>query len=291
MNRLIIGCGYLGSRVAEIWKNQGDKVFLMTRNADRAVALKNQDFSPIQADITQPESLSTLGTLPPMDTILFAVGMDRSRYKTVHEVYVDGLQNVFNALRPAAFPEQFIYVSSTGVYGNADGNWLDEDSSTDPQREGGKACLAAEELIRNSEIADRSTILRFAGIYGPQRVPTQSTIEAGNWNRLSSAGYVNLIQVDDGANLINIMAQQRLGQGEIFCVSDGCPPMRKDYYEYIAELLDISSIPWSEEPLDPKTRRAGSNKRISNRKLIDATGYQFQFPDFRSGVRHAIQAL
>ncbi|MDA7875238.1 NAD-dependent epimerase/dehydratase family protein, partial [bacterium] len=125
MNRLVLGCGYLGLRVARLWRSQGDSVYAVTRCQNNAQRMKQEGIIPVIADITEPDSVQGL---PQADTILFAVGMDRKKYDSVHSVYVDGLKNVLSGI--SIVPSQLIYVSSTGVYGNFDGAWIDENSPT-----------------------------------------------------------------------------------------------------------------------------------------------------------------
>ena len=288
--RLVFGCGYLGNRVARLWNQAGDDVFAVTRSVNRSKALSAEGFSPFVADITRSE---TLADLPEVDTVLVAVGMDRSVYSDIRKVYVQGLKNILDAL-PASV-EHVIYVSSTGVYGNFDGAWIDEDARTDPQREGGKACLEAEQLLKESHWGSRATILRFAGIYGPGRVPTRQQILDKHWDRLSPAGYLNLIQVDDGASIVQLIARSvdvdsdntdTLAQS--FLVSDGQPPLRGDYYDWIAERFGVGPIPWDPSAVAPQESRAASSKRISNRKLQQHFSIDFRYPDFRVGLAHAL---
>ena len=144
----------------------------MTRKSERLAWFSDQGITGIVGDVTQPQTLN----LPEADIVLIAVGMDRSMYSDVEAVYVGGLRNVLDNLPQ---PKHLIYVSSTGVYGDFDGQWVDESSTTQPLRFGGKACLKAEQLIRESDLANRSTLLRFAGIYGADRVPTKERIKAG----------------------------------------------------------------------------------------------------------------
>jgi nucleoside-diphosphate-sugar epimerase len=278
--RLVVGCGFLGLRAAKLWKNQGDKVYAVTRSEHRAETFRKLGLHPIVADVTKPETLQ----LPQTDTVLLAVGMDRTAYSDIRMVYVDGLKNVLSALDDSV--KQLIYISSTGVYGNFDGEWVSEDSPTEPSREGGHACLAAEELIKDSRFADRATILRFAGIYGPDRVPTQKLIQSKSWNKLSANGYLNLIHADDGANIVRIVADQA-PSGETFLVSDGSPPLRREYYEFIAEFFN-EDIQWNESPPDPNDRSSNS-KRIANTKLTARFQFNFQYPDYKSGLNHALK--
>jgi len=286
--RLIFGCGYLGLRVAKIWAQAGDEVYAVTRNENRKSDLESFGIKPIVADITKPESLTDL---PASDTLLFAVGMDRSVYSDIRAVYVDGLKNVLDAV--GSTTRHFIYVSSTGVYGDFGGEWIDESSETNPAREGGKACLEAEALLKSSQFKDCSTILRFAGIYGPDRVPTRDRIKNKEWSKLSGDGYLNLIQVDDGANVVTTIADRtptddHPQNGETYIVSDGNPSVRREYYEYVAKLLGIEEIPWDRSEVDPKLTRSGSSKRAANKKLLNDFEIAFQFPDYQSGLKHAI---
>lgn len=238
--------------------------------------------SPIVGDVTLPDSLDNL---PAVDTVLVAVGMDRSRYSDIRLVYVEGLRHVIERISETT--GHLIYISSTGVYGDFGGQWIDETAATNPAREGGKACLEAEQLIASSSFADRSTILRFAGIYGPDRVPTRNLIQSKNWKKLSAAGYLNLIHVDDGARIVTTVADQPPA-GETFVVSDGQPSLRKEYYEFIAEQFGVDEIPWEESEVKPEESRSGSSKRISNRKLMERFEIQLDFPDYRSGLKNAL---
>ena len=141
MTKLIFGCGYLGERVARRWQSAGHEVIVVTRSKPRAAEFRQQGFSAIIADVTRRESLNNL---PAADSVLFAVGYDRSTSSnhTIEQVYAGGVRNVL-----AALPSQvgrFIYISTTGVYGFRSGEWVDEATPTDPQRSGGQASLNAE---------------------------------------------------------------------------------------------------------------------------------------------------
>jgi nucleoside-diphosphate-sugar epimerase len=98
VNRLVFGCGYLGSRVARSWLSDGDNVYAVTRCPDNARRMKQEGMIPVIADITEADSVKEL---PHADTILFSVGMDRKKYDSVHSVYVDGLKNVLSGISTA----------------------------------------------------------------------------------------------------------------------------------------------------------------------------------------------
>ncbi len=282
MNRLVLGCGYLGWRVARLWRSQGDNVYAVTRSQNNAKRMKQEGIIPVIADITDPE---TVKALPQADTILFSVGMDRKKYDSIYDVYVNGLTSVLGGIAEA--PDQLIYISSTGVYGDFDGAWIDEDSPANPLREGGKACLAAEQILRDGRMAEQSCILRFAGIYGPQRIPAKALIQSQQWKKITSCGFMNLIHVDDGANIIQKVAEQAI-VGDTFNVSDGNPPERKEYYQFIAEQLGLSEIPWGATATANEITRSRGDKRVSNQKLVGKIGDLFQYENYRTGIEQAL---
>ena len=279
MKALIFGCGYLGHEVAQLWCDGPNEIFAVTRDASRARQFEENGLRPVIADITQPDSLNDLPKN--IDVVLFAVGFDRSRYQDIREVYVDGLQNVLHKIEKRF--GQLIYISSTGVYGNADGDWVDETSPTDPQRPGGRACLEAERLIQKGSSGSRSTILRLAGIYGPRRVPHLAAIEQKDWSRLSSHGHINLIHVRDAANIVDCVFERGITE-DLYLVSDGQPPLRTELYDFVAEKVGTGPIDWSVPTESSSAKRSSANKRISNQKLVEQMDYEFMFPDFKAGI-------
>jgi nucleoside-diphosphate-sugar epimerase len=286
MKRLIFGCGYLGMRLARLWQAQGDQVICVTRSADRARQLAAAGFGTLVAEVTDP---ATLVNLPACDTALFAVGYDRTQSLPIETVYVQGLQNVLAAL--PANTGRIIYISSTGVYGHADGDWVDETTPCHPARDGGKACLAAEQELLASDRPAQKIILRLAGIYGPDRIPRRAEAQAQKPIPGLPDGYINLIHVDDAAAIAVQVAAQPWGNwadSPIFNVTDGHPVVRREYHRYLSELFGASAPTFVPPAADSTTQRGGSNKRVSNRRLQSALSPRFRYPDFREGLRASI---
>ena len=283
MKVLVFGCGYLGWRAAESWLANGHQVTAVTRSENRVNTMRQAGFATCVADVTKPETLNQFDQ--PFDVVLFSVGFDRSRYDDIRSVYVDGFKNVLKRLHGDT--GHLIYISSTGVYGNCDGQWVNEMTTPSPVRPGGKACLEAEELIARSILADRSTILRLAGIYGPGRVPRLASVLNQDWPALSQQGHINLIHVQDAAQIIARVADRKI-QSETLLVSDGFPPKRKTFFDLVAELVGKGPINWDSTIRDEVSDRAAADKRVSNQRLLDKLSYKFQFPDYQSGIRQAI---
>ena len=284
MTKLIFGCGYLGERVARRWRDAGDNVAVVTRSVERAAEFQRHGFHAIFADVTQPEALVDL---PNADTVLFSVGFDRSTDRSICEVYAGGVKNVLAAL-PSDIGH-FIYISTTGVYGDAGGAWVDEDTPPDPQRDGGRASLAAEMELFASPFADRAIVLRLAGIYGPDRVPFLELLQAGQPIPAATDGYLNLIHVEDAAAVVvaaaNFPEAAQSRKRQIFCVSDGHPVRRGDYYREAARLLGAPEPQFTApDPNSPRAARAASDRRIRNERMLAELGVKLAYPDYRAGL-------
>lgn len=284
MARLIFGCGYLGVRVAQRWRAAGHDVVVVTRSDQRAEEFRKSHYHTVVADVTRPEALRHL---PPADTALFSVGFDRTGGGSILEVYAEGVRNVVAALPSDV--GRFIYVSTTGVYGDANGGWIDEDTPTDPQREGGRASLAAEDVLTKSRFASRSVVLRMAGIYGPGRVPFLELLRAGKPIAAAIDGHLNLIHVDDAAAVVfaaaGIPNEELSHERRVYCVSDGNPVKRSEYYGEVARRIGAAEPTFvAPDPNSPRAARAASDRRIRNDRMLADLGVQLLYPDYRAGL-------
>lgn len=282
--RLVFGCGYVGHRVAKAWLNRGNYVAVVTRSADRAKQFAAEGFHPVIADVMSP---ATLCELPAAETVLFAVGYDRTRPWSISEVYARGLQNVLNALPPET--GRLIYISSTGVYGDAGGEWIDEDTPAVPSREGGKACLAAEQVLPAHPLGANGIVLRLAGIYGPGRVPRREAVLAGKPISGKGDGFLNLIHVEDA--VASVLAAERLApRRRTYNVSDGNPVRRADYY---AELARLCGAPPPQFSGVIESERSGgdANKRVSNARMLSELAVNLQYPTYRDGLAAIVREM
>jgi nucleoside-diphosphate-sugar epimerase len=280
MARLIFGCGYLGLRVARRWRDAGERVYVATRSPARAAALLAEGFAPLVADVTRPDSLADL---PAAETALFAVGHDRAAGRSIEEVYVNGLKNVLDSL-PAA-TGRVLYISTTGVYGDSAGDWVDEDSPCEPTRPGGKASLAAEESLWRHPLGARGIVLRLAGIYGPGRIPNQAPLLAGEPIAVPIEGFLNLIHVDDAASAVLAAATVDAELPRTYLISDGRPVRRGEYYAELARLLRAPAPRFAEPPAsDPRATRAAADKRIDNSRMLAELRVSLVYPSYGEGL-------
>jgi nucleoside-diphosphate-sugar epimerase len=277
-SHLIFGCGYLGERVARRWVAAGHAVAALTRRPERAELLAAAGITPILGDVLKPQSLAPAKSAT---TILFAVGHDARSVDSLNDVYVKGLANVLDSLGPQV--QRLVYISSTGVYGQTDGRWIDETAPAIPQRSGGKAHLAAEELLGGSALAARSVVLRCAGLYGPGRIPRLDDLRQGKPIAAAPDVYLNLIHIDDAA-AATCAAAEHAAPSRLYLVSDGEPVLRRDFYGEIARRLQLAP-PTFVPPADAASRRAGGdNKRINSERMLRELSVPLQFPDYRAGL-------
>ena len=279
MSKLIFGCGYLGRRVAERWRDAGQEVFVVTRRADRAGRLAAEGFQPIVADILRPESLANL---PTVETVLFAVGFDRSSGASIRDVYAGGLRSVLDVLPRDT--GKIIYTSSTGVYGQTHDEWVDEDSPCEPNRDGGKACLEAEQTLARHPLGQRGVTLRLAGLYGPGRIPNADEIRNNKPIAASEQGYINLIHIDDAGEAV-LAAAERAITPRTYVVADGVPVPRRDYHDELARLLGAPPPVFAPPAADsPRALRAGSSKRARNARMLIELDIKIRYPSYRDGL-------
>jgi nucleoside-diphosphate-sugar epimerase len=282
-DKLIVGCGYLGRRVATRWLAQGHRVFGTTRSEQRAEELSKLGVEPVICDIMTLESLKAL---PKVADALYCVGFDRRQDRSMRDIYVDGLKNFFHhQTRSMQFDWDITYASSTGVYGQVNGEDVDESAVTEPAEESGRVVLEAERLVQGAWVDGPIRILRFAGIYGPGRVIRRQAIEAGGPIVGDADKWLNLIHVEDGAAAV-VAADERGRPGAVYNVCDDHPVRRRDFYTELARLLGAPEprfvAPAPGEPPPPHER---ANRRIVNRRMREELGVTLQYPSYKGGLR------
>lgn len=275
--RLIIGCGYLGRRVARHWTAQGDTVFALTRAPEHAEEFRHVGLTPIVGDVTDVASLTDL---PLVDTMLIAVGLDRRTGHSQRDVYVGGLENVLRQIQ--GHLPRIIYVSSTSVYGQNQGEWVDESSECQPDSSNGQICLDAERLLQQKVPA--ANILRLAGIYGPGRVVGRvESLRAGQIPEGNPDAWLNLIHVDDAVAAV-LACERRGAPGATYLVCDGHPCRRRDYYSLLAAMIGTAAPFASSEQLSS----SNLNKRCCNRRLRDELHVALRYPRYNLGLVNAL---
>jgi nucleoside-diphosphate-sugar epimerase len=266
--RLVVGCGYLGTRVARRWLAAGDQVFGITRSPARASTLAAHGITPIVWDVSADSGsreIEALRTLPVLDTVFWAVGFDRTSGVTHRDVHVAGLDRLL-AVLPGS--PRVILSSSTGVWGDEGGGSVTEDTPTNPSREAGRVLVEAEALLR-SHSKGPGVALRFAGLYGPDRLPRLDDLRAGRPIAADPDSWLNLIHVDDAAAVVCTVADAASPRG-LYVVADGHPVRRRDWYGTLAKLTGSPEPRW--DTAAPRPR--GADKRIDPTLLFRDLGFR-----------------
>ncbi len=270
---LIAGCGYVGSALARVRVAKGDSVFGLRRNP---VDLPS-GVVPIAADLAVPRSLAELPAA--LDVVVYAAspgGRDDAFYRTA---YVEGLRNLIAVLKgQGQQPRRVIFVSSTAVYGQTRGEWVDETSQTQPSHFSGRRLLEAEALLRESGM--RAVVLRLGGIYGPQRTRLVEEVRQGR-AAIARGGphYTNRIHRDDCVGALDHLID--LAEPADCYLGVDCEPEDEAVVlRWLAGVLGVSP-PRVAGPDRRRSSRGGS-KRCRNALLL-SSGYAFRYPGYRDG--------
>lgn len=288
MRVLIVGCGYVGLPLGVELVRQGHDVFGLRRSA--ADELKAAAITPLTADITRAESLA--GLRCDFDWVVNCVASGGGGAGEYQQLYLQGTRNLIEWLAGSPL-KKFVYTSSTGVYGQNEGELVTESSPTEPETETAKVLVETEKVLLAAARKNKfpAVILRVAGIYGPERgyllkqyLRNEARIE-GQGGRI-----LNMIHRDDLIGVI-IATLERGRVGEIYNAVDDEPVSQLHFFEWLAGTLG-KDLPPMATPDDSTSRRRGlTNKKVSNQKLKMEIGYQFKYPNYRKGYAAEIQRL
>lgn len=274
---LIAGCGFVGCELARQLCGAGHEVWGLARSAP----VLPPGAKWWQGDLTKPDSMAAL---PPVDHVVFAASAGESSDERYRDVYVRGLQNVIAAVRHHS-PARLCFVSSTAVYHQSDGSWVDEDSPTQPTHFSGVRTLEAERVALDSGL--RAVVLRCAGIYGPGRTRLIDSVRSGSarWS-LGPPHFTNRIHRDDVAGALTHLLFHPDPQ-PVYVGVDLEPAPERDVYTFLAQRLGVAEPPGETKAA---TGRSGGNKRCNGSRLR-ASGYTFRFPTFREGYGAMLDAM
>lgn len=277
MNRvtsvMIAGCGDVGGRLAVRLRDSGWQVYGLRRTVSQ---LPN-GILPVAADLHEP-SCPDQWPQGELDYLVYSAAATQHDEPGYRQAYVDGLRHVLSWLQSRGQkPKRLLFVSSSGVYAQADGEWIDETSPADAQRFSGQVIREAEQLAWSSGVP--ATVVRLTGIYGPGREWLLKQVRMGYRVSVDPPLYGNRIHADDAAGLLAFLLQaDSAGQPLQDCyigVDDEPAPLH-EVVGWLRQRLGIEH--WAEESA---VRRSGS-KRCSNSRAR-ALGWTPQYPSYREG--------
>ncbi|RQG97998.1 SDR family oxidoreductase [Natrarchaeobius chitinivorans] len=289
MEIAILGCGYVGLELGRQLVERGHTVTGVRRSADGVRRIEDAGFDGVRADVTDADDLAAV---PNADAIVFAASSGGRGADAAREVYVEGLRTAIESFGERENPpERLIYTSSTGVHGDHDGDWVDEETPLEPTTEKTAVLAEAERIALEHppEYGFDGTVARYAGLYGPDRYRLERYLEGP-----VTEGYLNMVHRDDAAGAVRYLLAEDLARAEAVQVVDDEPVDKWSFADWLADECGVEQPPkrtkaerLADDLSEAARRRLLTSKRCSNEKLR-ALGYEPSYPTFREGYRDAI---
>ncbi|HET7315407.1 SDR family oxidoreductase [Salinisphaera sp.] len=274
VSTVIVGCGDTGVRIAARAVAAGETVLGIVRGEDSAARLRSVGGRSRRIDLDGP-----VGDLPACRRLVYSAPPARAQATDAR------MARVLEAM--PGVPAHVVYISTSGVYGDCGGDWVDEARPVAPDTDRAKRRVDAERRIMGW--ARHAVVLRAPGIYGPGRL-TLDRVRAGEPVLADRAGgWTNRVHVDDLAGIAWHMATEPPPHA-IYNACDGVPTRREAYYDTLAELLGVAAPPridWAEARQRFSAMRLSflaESRRLSNARLLADTRYRLVFPDYRDGI-------
>ena len=269
---LIVGCGDIGYQLAITLCQKGHVVTGLKRRPFDATP----PFEIFLADIRQPTSLQGLAV--DFDTVVFIVSPDGRDVASYQTLFHNGLQNVLEHFAQAGSSPRVFMVSSSSVYGQQAGEWVDETSPTEPDSATARWLVAAERLLWQYDSAH--CVVRFSGIYGPGRTWLLRRAASDEAIQQFPSSYTNRIHVEDCIGVVLFLLEKHwegVPLQACYLASDDDPAPLWDVMLWLKRRM-AQPAPQAL----PHKDCAPQNKRCSNARL-KALGYRFRYPSYQNG--------
>lgn len=287
MRIAILGCGYVGLELCRQLVPTHDVTGVRRSESE---IIEAAGANAVQADVTDADSLAAV---PDADAIVFIASAGGRDAETARTVYVEGLRTVIEHFgNRADAPEQLIYTSSTGVYGDHGGDWVTEETPIEPTTKKTRVLSEAEHIARDrtAEYRIDGTVIRFAGLYGPKRYRLDRYLEGP-----VTEGYLNMIHRADAAGVVRFALTEQPDVETLLAVDDE-PVSKWDFADWLADQCGVEHPPkrTKDERLEESDlstaakRRILTSKRCSNDRLHEL-GYEFEYPTYCDGYQAAIE--
>ena len=279
---LIVGCGAVGHKIAESALQRGVSVNCLVRTEESARRLRESGLDARALDLDR-EITAPLDTAGETQVFYLAPPPPDGRQ--------DPRMQRFLATLPEGSKPRIVYISTTGVYGDCKGAWVDERRPANPQADRARRRRDAElQLLRWREtVGGEVIILRVAGIYGPGKLPLARLEKQTPMVGEREAPWTNRIHITDLVSVCE--AAMALGRdGECYNVSDGQPGNMRDYFDRVADLFGLPRAPMISLAEGKDQLSAGllsyldESRRLDNRKMIEDLGISLRYPDLASGL-------
>jgi len=275
----ILGCGDIGLKVAALEQAAGRRVLALARSEAAASRLSGAGIETVAGDLDRAD---TLRGLP--------VGASVWYYFAPPPPQGEGDPRLAGLLA-GPLPRRLVYISTSGVYGDCGGAWVDEDWPVNPRSDRARRRAAAESCLRawaGARGVD-AVVLRVPGIYGPGRLPEERIRRGVPVVREEESPWSNRIHADDLAQAC-FLAARRGRAGGVYNASDGNPSTMTDYFFQVADHLGLPRPPTI--AMEEARRVLGpgilsfleESKRLDNRRMLRELGVVLRYPDLAGGL-------
>lgn len=286
---VIVGCGDIGERVAALHAASGLSVTALVRGENHARDLQQLGLQTLQMDLDDIDTLQ-LHRLADAGVYYFAPPVGEGPVDTRMQNFIAALQS--QNIQPA----KIVYISTSGVYGDTRGEWVDESSPVHPDNDRSRRRWSAEQQLREYEqnSAVPVIVIRVGGIYGPGRLPMRQVQSQRPVLSFAESGYTNRIHSDDLAQVC-VAAMAKGKSGDIFNATDGHPGTMAQYFTDVAIALgypapeQISMIEAEQTLNEALLSYLRESRRMRNDRIIKELGVQLQYEDFAEGLKAVVE--
>ena len=269
------GLGYVGVALAKKLLSIGWQVSGTVRTSEKAKTLKNLGINAYIFD-------GALGDTVILDQINASSHLISTIAPTEKgDLVINAYKNPLKETKKSWVG----YLSTTGVYGDHKGGWVDENTPPNPEEARSKNRLTAEQQWHSLNLPLH--IFRIAGIYGPNRNILDQLKKNTAQNIVKEGQFFSRIHVDDIVKILMASMAQPTPH-EIYNIADDAPSSRQDLVNYGAKLLGITPpkpVPFVDADLSPMTKSFyASNRRVSNRKVKEKLNISLDFPTYQEGL-------
>ncbi|MFL4474277.1 SDR family oxidoreductase [Paeniglutamicibacter sp. MACA_103] len=276
MKVLVLGAGDLGTEAGLRFRAAGHHVTAWRRRPE----VLPTEFATHRVDLSDPDT-ALPAIDPDTDTVVFTPAAPERSEDAYRRTYLEAARRVLDALgRDSVAPRRFLLVSSTAVYGDAAGGWVDEDTAISPRTATARILAETEELVRGS--AATPVVLRLAGIYGPGRNHLITQVRSGKARAPEQTVWTNRIHRDDAAAAIVHLCTMEATPAQLYLGVDHEPAGLGEVQDFLAETLGVPRPGTGEAPVN-----RGGDRRLSNARLL-STGFGFTFPTYREGYANVL---
>lgn len=274
---LIAGCGDVGTTLALNLIQSGHEVWGLKRNPDTLPPA----ICPLACDLTRPGSLLPLP--PAIDYVFYTVAADGFSEDRYRAAYVKGVNNLVSTLSGMnQRPRRIIFTSSTSVYGQRHGEWVDEDTPARPAGFSGRCLREGEDLLWRAPYP--ATVIRFGGIYGPGRTRLIDTLREGTATCVEQPPvYTNRIHRDDCAGALQHLLEIN-DPAPLYLGVDDDPAPQCKVLRWLANQMGAAGPRVIDSSQASESR---GNKRCRNTRLR-ASGFRFRYPSYRDGYQEML---